>query len=210
MENVGVKDTSTARPSATTRRTVEGLPKRRSAKVPVAYASDEICQEAGAAVSATAARVAILVDTPNIGIATRNQYGWLARPDFRTILALANTLGTVETATAFVNAGVDVRFAEALARIGFSVESDCSHHDVDPVLIRTARTLRVDRLVLCAGDGDYLPVVNQLRATGTMVIVIAVPAACSTRLRAAADIVLPMPLLAQSGSSSIGPEQTWA
>jgi hypothetical protein len=154
--------------------------------------------------------VAILVDTPNIGIATRNQYGWLARPDFRTILALANTLGTVETATAFVNPGVDVRFSEALARIGFSVESDGSQHDVDPVLIRTARTLRVDRLVLCAGDGDYLPVVNQLRATGTMVIVIAVPAACSTRLRAAADIVLPMPLLAQSGSSSIGPEQTWA
>jgi len=141
-------------------------------------------------------RVAILADTPNIFRSIQRTYGLSERPDYRQLYRQGEGLGRISDAIAFVNDGVACRFAEALERLGFSV-SRSEAHDVDDHLTARAVALhgRVERVLLCSGDGDYLPLVVLLQARGTEVIVCAVANNCSRRLRQQADRFLHMPTI---------------
>lgn len=105
-------------------------------------------------------------------------------------------MGRVRDAIAFVNEGVHPDFAEALERLGFAITYS-EANDVDDHLTARAVALhgRAERLVLCSGDGDYLPLVRLLQGRGTEVIVCAVAESCSRRLRCEANQFWPMPTL---------------
>lgn len=138
----------------------------------------------------------LLADTPNLFRTVVRCHGTDAIPDYNAILDLGRALGNV-TAYAFVNPGVSPRFVEAVKNKGFKVIGS-NAEDVDDSLIASAVRLRprVDWVVLCSGDGDYVPLARLLQTTGAKVGVIAEPMCCSQELRSVADRFFPAPFLA--------------
>src|SRR5579864_1072112 len=99
----------------------------------------------------------LLADTPNLFRTVVRCHGTAAIPDYGAILNLGRELGDI-SAYAFVNPGVSSRFVEAIRNKGFKVIGSKAE-DVDDSLVANAVRLRrrVDWVVLCSGDGDYIP-----------------------------------------------------
>lgn len=150
----------------------------------------------GSAQRARRKRVIILVDTPNIFRSTQRTYGLGTRPDYRQLIRRGEALGRVRQAIAFVNGGVHPGFAEAMERLGFTL-SRSEARDVDDHLTARAVALHqgAERVLLCSGDGDFLPLVALLQGHGKEVVVCAVEKNCSRRLRRQADHFFHMPTL---------------
>ena len=142
----------------------------------------------------------LLADTPNLFRTVVRCHGTDAIPDYGAILNLGRELGEV-SAYAFVNPGVSPRFAEAVRNKGFKVIGSKAE-DVDDSLVANAVRLGVgvDWVVLCSGDGDYIPLARLLQSTGVKVGVIAEPMRCSQELRRVADCFFPAPFFVIRGA----------
>ena len=139
-------------------------------------------------------KVAILVDTPNIGKSIAERYSGGARPDYRALRYLARKYGDLWRACALVNDGVNPHFAKKLTDLRFEVKF--SHaFDCDDALIAWAVRLgrEASCIILCSGDKHFIPIAQLLMAVGMKIVVCAVDGACNEMLKSIAHAYEEMP-----------------
>ncbi len=139
-------------------------------------------------------RVAVVVDTPNIIKSISRRHGPTARPDYKSLINFAKSLGNVTTAVALVNDGVNPTFSNALSALGFRVSF--SHaFDCDDAVVAWAVRLHstADCIVICSGDHGYCPLVKLLKAIRRRIVICAVSGSCNRRLRLLSDQYLEVP-----------------
>ena len=144
-------------------------------------------------------RVGVFIDTQNIYHSARNLYK--ARVNFGAILKEAVAGRRLVRAVAYVitsEAGDEKNFFEALTKMGIETKTKdlqifaggAKKGDWDVGLAVDAITLapRLDAVVLVAGDGDYIPLVEYLQIhSGIQVEVISFGKSTSMKLKEAAD-----------------------
>lgn len=141
------------------------------------------------------ARVAVVIDTPNIVQSVRQHSHSTRRPDFMAFLKDAANYGSIITARAVMTAKVPRQYQSAIADLGYSL-SVCHDLDCDDRVV--AEMIRVSRqadvLLLAAGDGHYKALVATLRELGKRVIVATISGCCSRKLTRLANGVMPFPV----------------
>lgn len=144
-------------------------------------------------------RVGVFIDTQNIYHSARNLYK--TRVNFGAILKEAVAGRRLVRAVAYVitsEAGDEKNFFEALTKMGIETKTKdlqifaggAKKGDWDVGLAVDAITLapRIDALVLVAGDGDYIPLVEYLQIhSGIQVEIISFGKSTSMKLKEAAD-----------------------
>jgi uncharacterized LabA/DUF88 family protein len=144
-------------------------------------------------------RVAVFIDTQNVYHSARNLYK--ARVNFGAILKEAVAGRRLVRAVAYVitsEAGDEKNFFEALTKMGIETKTKdlqvfaggAKKGDWDVGLAVDAITLapKIDAVVLVAGDGDYIPLVEYLQIhSGIQVEVISFGKSTSMKLKEAAD-----------------------
>jgi len=143
-------------------------------------------------------RVAVLIDVQNLYHSAKNLYR--ARVDFNEILEKAISQRKLIRAFAYVvrtKTGEEKPFFEALTNLGIETRvrdlqefyggQKKADWDVGIVIdaIRTASG--VDVIVLCSGDGDFIPLAEYLKNQGKRVEVIAFGKTTSSKLKEAAN-----------------------
>ena len=143
-------------------------------------------------------RVEVLIDVQNLYHSARNLYQ--AKVNFGEILKAGIFGRKFIRAFAYVvrtKTGEEKPFFEALTKLGIETRvrdlqefyggMKKADWDVGIVIdaIRTAPTL--DVVVLCSGDGDFIPLVEYLKNQGKRVEVIAFGKTTSSKLREVAD-----------------------
>jgi len=143
-------------------------------------------------------RVEILIDVQNLYHSARNLYG--ARVNFKEILKQAISSRKFIRAFAYVvrtKTGEEKPFFDALVKLGIETRvrdlqeffggAKKADWDVGLVIdaIRTAAS--IDVIVLCSGDGDFVPLVEYLKNQGKRVEVIAFSRTASSKLKEIAD-----------------------
>lgn len=148
-------------------------------------------------------RVAVLIDTQNLYHSAKNLYR--ARVNFANVLKESLAGRHLIRAMAYVvttESGEEKAFFEALTKIGIETKTKdlqvfyggAKKADWDVGLAVDAIKLseRLDAIVLATGDGDFVPLVEYLKAKGIQVEVIAFGKSSSGRLREAADEFIDM------------------
>lgn len=144
-------------------------------------------------------RVAVFIDAQNLYHSARNLYK--ARVNFGAILKEAVAGRRLVRAVAYVitsEAGDEKNFFEALTKMGIETKTKdlqvffggAKKGDWDVGLTVDAITLapRLDAIILVAGDGDYVPLVEYLQIhSGLQVEVMSFGKSTSGKLRDAAD-----------------------
>ena len=144
-------------------------------------------------------RVAVFVDVANMYYSAKNIYGGFV--NFGEVLETAVSGRQLIRAFAYViraEIEAEKKFFEALERAGFEVKSKDlqifaggmkkGDWDVGLAIDATILSEKVDVIVLVTGDGDYVPMVEYLKANkGCKVEVIAFGRTTSARLIEAAD-----------------------
>lgn len=149
-------------------------------------------------------KVTIIADTPSLFRTVQKVYGQSAVPDYAAIYACAQEMGKVFSALAFLNDGVSPRFARCLE---FACFRPVFPHapDVDEAAI--AATVRLysltDCLVLCTHDGDYIPVVELMKAKGVEIVLCAIRPRCHNRLLWLADRFVELPVMARAAAGVV-------
>ena len=143
-------------------------------------------------------RVVVLIDVQNLYHSAKNLYQ--ARVDFDEVLKKAIAGRKFIRAFAYVvrtKTGEEKAFFEALIKLGIETKvrdlqefyggTKKADWDVGIVIdaIRTAPG--VDVVVLCSGDGDFIPLVEYLKNQGKRVEIIAFGKTTSLKLKEAAD-----------------------
>ena len=143
-------------------------------------------------------RVEVLIDVQNLYHSAKNLYG--ARVNFKEILKKAIDGRKLIRAFAYVvrtKTGEEKPFFEALTNLGIETRvrdlqefyggQKKADWDVGISVdaIRTAPN--IDVVVLCSGDGDFIPLVEYLRNQGKRVEVMAFGKTTSSKLKEAAD-----------------------
>ncbi len=143
-------------------------------------------------------RVEVLIDVQNLYHSAKNLYG--ARVNFKEILKKAIDGRKLIRAFAYVvrtKTGEEKPFFEALTSLGIETRvrdlqefyggQKKADWDVGISVdaIRTAPN--IDVVVLCSGDGDFIPLVEYLRNQGKRVEVMAFGKTTSSKLKEAAD-----------------------
>jgi uncharacterized LabA/DUF88 family protein len=144
-------------------------------------------------------RVAVFVDVANMYYSAKNLYGGFV--NFGEVLKTSVSGRQLIRAFAYViraEIEAEKKFFEALERAGFEVKSKDlqvfaggmkkGDWDVGLAIDATILSEKVDVIVLVTGDGDYVPMVEYLKANkGCKVEVIAFGRTTSARLIEAAD-----------------------
>lgn len=143
-------------------------------------------------------RVAVFIDAQNLYHSARSLFG--ARVNFKEVLKTAvsgrclirafgyviSTKGGEEKGffEALVNLGIETREKELQEFYGGAKKADW---DVGLAIdaVRTAEI--VDTIVVCSGDGDFVPLVEYLKNNGRRVEVMAFGRSSAMKLREAAD-----------------------
>lgn len=143
-------------------------------------------------------RVEVLIDVQNLYYSARNLYR--ARVNFQEVLKQSVAGRKFIRAFAYVvrtKTGEEKPFFEALTKLGIETRvkdlqefyggAKKADWDVGIVIdaIRTAQTL--DVIVLCSGDGDFIPLVEYLKNQGKRVEVAAFGKTTSSKLKEIAD-----------------------
>lgn len=143
-------------------------------------------------------RVEVLIDVQNLYHSAKNLYN--ARVNFRNILKTALAGRKFIRAFGYVvrtKTGEEKPFFEALTKLGIETKvrdlqefyggAKKADWDVGIVIdaIRTAQG--VDVIVLCSGDGDFIPLVEYLKNKGKRVEVMAFGKTTSSKLKEVAD-----------------------
>lgn len=143
-------------------------------------------------------RVEVLIDVQNLYHSAKNLYG--GRVNFKEILRQAIAGRKLIRAFAYVvrtKTGEEKAFFEALTKLGFETRvrdlqefyggQKKADWDVGIVIDAIRTSPNIDVIVLCSGDGDFIPLVEYLRNQGKRVEVMAFGRTTSTKLKEAAD-----------------------
>jgi uncharacterized protein (TIGR00288 family) len=143
-------------------------------------------------------RVGIFLDVQNLYHSAKNLYK--ARVNFKEILNTAIAGRQLVRAIGYVistESGEEKMFFEALTKLGIETKEKelqvffggAKKADWDVAIavdsLRLAPSL--DSIVLCSGDGDFVPLVDQLKSMGKQVEVISFGKSSSSKLREASD-----------------------
>src|SRR6185436_5284853 len=143
-------------------------------------------------------RVEVLIDVQNLYYSARNLYG--KKVNFGKVLEQGVSGRKFIRAFAYVvrtKTGEEQPFFDALTKLGIETRvrdlqefyggAKKADWDVGIVIdaIRTAASL--DVIVLCSGDGDFIPLVEYLKNQGKRVEVVAFGKSTSSRLKETAD-----------------------
>ncbi len=143
-------------------------------------------------------RVAVFIDAQNLYHSARSLFG--ARVNFKEILKTAVAGRALIRAFGYVistKGGEEKAFFEALVNLGIETRakelqefySGAKKADWDVGLtidaVRTAEI--VDTVVICSGDGDFVPLVEYLQNNGRRVEVMAFDRSASLKLKEATD-----------------------
>lgn len=146
-----------------------------------------------------AQRVAVLIDVQNMYHSAKNLYA--SRVNFKEVLKTAVAGRELVRAIAYVirtESGEEKPFLEALTKIGIETKikdlqifpGGMKKADWDVGMAMDAIKLgnKVDALILMSGDGDFVPLINNLREVeGLQIEVVAFARSASQKLREAAD-----------------------
>lgn len=148
-------------------------------------------------------RVGVFIDTQNLYHSAKNLYR--ARVNFANVLKESLAGRHLIRATAYVvttESGEERAFFEALAKIGIEAKTKDlqifyggakkADWDVGMAVDAIKLSTRLDAIVLATGDGDFVPLVEYLKAQGVQVEVIAFGKSSSGRLREVADEFIDM------------------
>ena len=143
-------------------------------------------------------RVGVLIDVQNMYHSAKNIYH--ARVNFGEILKTAVSGRKLIRAIAYVvttESGEEKAFLEALTKAGIEVKSKDlqifpggmkkADWDVGMAVDAIELSKKVDSVILVTGDGDFIPLVEHLKAQGQMVEVIAFGKSASGKLQEAVD-----------------------
>jgi len=143
-------------------------------------------------------RVGIFIDVQNLYHSAKNLYK--AKVNFKEILKTATAGRQLVRAIGYVistESGEEKMFFEALTKLGIETKEKelqiffggAKKADWDVAIavdsLRLAPSL--DAVVICSGDGDFIPLVEQLQSMGKQVEVIAFGKSSSSKLKEAAD-----------------------
>jgi len=143
-------------------------------------------------------RVGVLIDVQNMYHSAKNLYQ--ARVNFREILKTAVAGRKLIRAIAYVvttETGEEKAFLEALEKSGIEIKSKelqifpggmkKADWDVGVAVDAIQLSKRLDSIVLVTGDGDFVPLIEYLKAQGQHVEIIAFGKSASSRLKEMAD-----------------------
>jgi len=143
-------------------------------------------------------RVGIFIDVQNLYHSAKNLYK--AKANFKEILKTATAGRQLVRAIGYVistEAGEEKMFFEALTKLGIETKEKelqiffggAKKADWDVAIavdsLRLAPSL--DAVVICSGDGDFIPLVEQLQSMGKQVEIIAFSKSASSKLQESAD-----------------------
>jgi uncharacterized LabA/DUF88 family protein len=148
-------------------------------------------------------RVAIFIDTQNLYHSAKNLYH--ARVSFSNVVKEALGPRHLVRAIAYVvttESGEESAFFEALTKMGIEIRTKDlqifyggakkADWDVGLAIDAMKMASKVDAVVLATGDGDFVPLVEHLKAQGCQAEVIAFGKSASARLKEAADDFIDM------------------
>ena len=143
-------------------------------------------------------RIAIFIDTQNLYHSARNLYK--SYVNFANVLKDAVGGRKLIRAVAYVitsEAGDEKAFFDALTKIGietktkdlqvFSSGAKKADWDVGLAVDAIKVAHKVDTVILCSGDGDFVPLVEYLQNSGVQVEAVAFGKSASMRLKEVAD-----------------------
>lgn len=146
-----------------------------------------------------AQRVAVLIDAQNMYHSAKHLYN--ARVNFKEVLKAAVAGRELVRATGYVirtESGEEKPFLEALAKSG--IEAQVKDLQIFPGGVKKAdwdvgmaidavkfSQGAIDSIVLVTGDGDFVPLIEYLKAHGKQAEVMAFGRSASQRLKEAAD-----------------------
>lgn len=143
-------------------------------------------------------RVGIFIDVQNLYHSAKNLYH--ARVNFREVIKSALAQRQLVRAIAYVistEAGEEKGFFEALAKLGIETREKelqtfyggAKKGDWDVGITVDALRIApsVDAVVICSGDGDFLPLIEQIKSMGKQAEVVAFSKTASAKLREGAD-----------------------
>lgn len=143
-------------------------------------------------------RVGVFIDTQNLYHSARNLYK--ARVNFGAVLKEAVAGRKLVRAVAYVitsEGGEEKNFFEALAKLGIETKTkDLQVYyggfkkgdwDVGLAVDAIKFAPKLDAVVLVAGDGDYVPMIEYIQSMGTQVEAISFGKSTSGKLREAVD-----------------------
>lgn len=168
-------------------------------------------------------RVGVFIDTQNLYHSAKNLYN--ARVNFGNILEDAVAGRQLVRAIAYVittESGEEKPFFEALEKLGIETKTKDlqifyggakkADWDVGIAVDAIKLSQGLDVVIIVAGDGDFIPLVEYLKARNTQVEVISFGKSTSGKLREAADDFLdlcenPTRYLMRSGGQQRGPQR---
>ena len=143
-------------------------------------------------------RVGVFIDTQNLYHSARNLYK--ARVNFGAVLKEAVAGRKLVRAVAYVitsETGEEKNFFEALGKLGIETKTKDlqvfyggfkkGDWDVGLAVDAIKFAPKLDAVVLVAGDGDYVPMVEYIQSMGTQVEAISFGKSTSGKLREAVD-----------------------
>ena len=134
-------------------------------------------------------RVSVFIDVQNLYHSAKHLYK--ARVNFKEVVKTAVAGRSLVRAIAYVistESGEEKGFFDALTKLGIETKQKELQ-----VFFGGAKKadwdvgIAVDAVVLCSGDGDFTPLVEQLQSMGKQVEVITFGKSASARLKEAAD-----------------------
>ena len=148
-------------------------------------------------------RVAVFIDTQNLYHSAKNIYR--SKVNFDAVLKKALGDRKLVRALAYVvttESGEEQAFFEALSKIGIETKTKDlqiffggakkADWDVGMAIDAVKYAKKVDVIVLATGDGDFVPLVEYVKADGCQVEIIAFGRSSSARLREIADDFMDM------------------
>lgn len=143
-------------------------------------------------------RVGVFVDVQNLYYSARNIYG--ARIKFHEVLNAAVAGRKLIRAIAYVveaNMPEEESFFEALEKAGFEVkrkelQTFAGGHqkgdwDVGIAMDIVKLMNKLDVVVLCSGDGDYVPLLEYMQMSGQFTETLAFGKSCSAKIKELTD-----------------------
>ncbi len=148
-------------------------------------------------------RVAVFIDTQNLYHSAKNIYK--SKVNFGEIVKTAVGNRKLVRAVAYVvttESGEEQAFFEALAKVGIEAKTKDlqiffggakkADWDVGLAIDAIKMASKLDAIVLATGDGDFVPLVEYVKAQGCQVEVITFGRSASARLKEAADEFIDM------------------
>lgn len=148
-------------------------------------------------------RVAVFIDTQNLYHSAKNIYK--SKVNFGEIVKTAVGERKLVRAVAYVvttESGEEQAFFDALAKVGIEAKTKDlqiffggakkADWDVGLAIDAIKMASKLDAIVLATGDGDFVPLVEYIKAQGCQVEVITFGRSASARLKEAADEFIDM------------------